>query len=62
MSPSTLTGYLTVNEAAEYTRMHRATIYRAVAANRIPYVRDPFTGRLRFKISELDDWMHGRKP
>jgi len=53
--------YLSYTDAAIYLGLSRKTLERAVAGNRIPYVRDPLTGRVRFKQSALDAWMSGRK-
>lgn len=57
---NTLAGYLSYTDAAAYLRLSRKTLERAVAANAIPYVRDPLTGRVRFHQPALDKWMAGR--
>ena len=61
MTNATASGYLTYNDAAMYLGLSRKTLERAVAANRIPYVRDPLTGRVRFHKPALDKWMAGRR-
>lgn len=51
--------WLSYNDAATHTGLSRKTLERAVAAGSIPYVRDPMTGRVRFRRDELDAWMRG---
>lgn len=53
--------YLSYESAARYLEVHRRTLERAVAANKIPYVRDPLTGRVRFRVDEIEAWLHGPK-
>lgn len=53
--------YLSYLDAAAYLGLSRKTLERAVAGNRIPFIRDPLTGRVRFHKDDLDAWMHGRK-
>lgn len=52
--------YLTYADAASYLRLGRTTLKQAVREGKIPYTRDPLTGRVRFARAELDDWMHGK--
>lgn len=51
-------GYLSYTEAATYLELSRKTLERAVKDHRIPYRRDPLTGRVRFLKSELDVWIN----
>ncbi len=46
--------WLTVNEAAAYLRLHRATFYRHYSEGQIPGYRLFGSGALRFKQEDLD--------
>lgn len=49
--------YLSVDEIAEYLGIKKDTVYKWVAAKRIPAHK---VGRLwKFKKAEVDDWIKG---
>lgn len=52
---SGLAGFLTIEEAAEYLRVSRWTLYKWAAEGRVPCLR---LGKLlRFERVRLDEWM-----
>lgn len=62
MTPQTLADrWMSYADAATYLDVSRKTLERGVASNRVPYHRDPLTGRVRFLKSEIDEWMHGKR-
>lgn len=46
---------MTADEIAEYLRVKRETIYAWVSDKKIPHLKP--NGELRFRRSEIDDWM-----
>ena len=46
--------YLSVREVARILRVHEASIYRAVSAGRLPYVRLNATGAIRIPAAALE--------
>lgn len=49
--------YMSADEAANYLGIARQTVYNKCSRSELPhYKRD---GLLRFKRSELDEWMRG---
>lgn len=50
-------GWMGYEGTADYLDTSRRTLERAVRQGKIPYHRDPLTGRVRFLASELDEWM-----
>ena len=50
--------YMTYEEAANYCRCERTTLYRAVKAGRLR-ASGPGTA-VRFHIDDLNEWMRGR--
>ena len=52
--------FLTAQEAAVYLDMELSSVYNYVHYNRIPFYKTA-TGKLRFKRSELDDWVFHEK-
>lgn len=50
--------WLTPEEAAGYLGTSRATIYKWVGAGSIPFHRIPGSSLIRFKIADLDEWIH----
>ncbi|GAB3429966.1 helix-turn-helix domain-containing protein [Actinophytocola sediminis] len=62
------TGWLTLDQAAEYTGRHRETVRRAA----VQFDRDPTKGLRgfqrkssacwRFKVEDLDRWVMGQAP
>lgn len=49
--------WLSVKEVAEYLGLKPATIYQYVAERRIPYHKVPGSQLVKFKASEVDEWM-----
>jgi excisionase family DNA binding protein len=48
---------LTARAAARYLGVGEPTLRRWVQGDHIPVWRDPVTGRQRFSVLELDDWL-----
>jgi excisionase family DNA binding protein len=46
---------MTINEAAEFLRISRSTIYKMVMNKSIPFIKLP--GRLLFDQEELQNWL-----
>lgn len=60
---SSVSHWLTVDEAAEYLRCPKSRIYSLVSARRIPFVKDG--SRTLFDRAELDTWLRnggGKRP
>ena len=51
---------LTVNEAAKYIRMGKATFYECINAGQISYFRPP-KGKILVDTADLDDWLRVSK-
>lgn len=51
--------YITAEEAAEYLGLSRQTIYNKCSLGQLPHYKSP-SGLLRFRRSELDEWMRGQ--
>jgi excisionase family DNA binding protein len=49
--------WLSVREVAEYLGLKPATIYQYVSERRIPYHKVPGSQLVKFKASEVDEWM-----
>ena len=49
--------WLTPDEAATYLGTSRATIYKWVGTNSIPFYRVPGSSLIRFKVADLDEWI-----
>jgi prophage regulatory protein len=53
--------FLSPNRVAELTSLHRASIYRKVAAGEFPAPIRVSERRIAFKESEVRAWMAGRE-
>lgn len=51
--------YLTVEEAAEYTRFTPGSVYNLVSERRIPYIKRE--GKVLFNKSSLSKWLQERE-
>jgi len=51
---------LTVDELAEYLRVHRSTIYRLVKARKLPAFR--IGSDWRFNREQIDEWRFRQNP
>jgi excisionase family DNA binding protein len=51
---ATATKVLTVNELAEYLRVHRSTIYRLLKKGQLPGFK--IGSDWRFNVEVIDDW------
>jgi excisionase family DNA binding protein len=49
---------LTVNEAAEYTRLSKPTLYRLTSTKKIPFLK--VGGKLLFKLDTLTAWLNSQ--
>ena len=49
--------WLTIDEAAEHTRLPKNTLYKLTAAGAVPHYKPG--NRLLFRRDELDDWIEG---
>ena len=54
--------WLDISQLAEYLNISKATIYKYVSLNRIPYHKIPGSSKLLFKRIEIDDWIEGKIP
>ncbi|MGB6553353.1 MAG: helix-turn-helix domain-containing protein [Candidatus Binataceae bacterium] len=54
MQSATVTKVLTVNELAEYLRVHRSTIYRLLKKGQLPGFK--IGSDWRFNVEVIDDW------
>ncbi|MFZ1889262.1 MAG: helix-turn-helix domain-containing protein [Candidatus Binataceae bacterium] len=54
MQTATATKVLTVNELAEYLRVHRSTIYRLLKKGQLPGFK--IGSDWRFNVEVIDDW------
>ena len=52
--------YMTINGLAEYIKLATGTIYNKIARNEIPYFK--IGGSVRFKKSEIDNWVKVLRP
>ena len=50
---------LTVEDLQTYLHISRQRVYKAVQCNEVPYIK--VKGILRFKKSEIDQWLEGNK-
>ncbi len=60
---SSVSRWLTVDEAADYLRCPKSRIYSLVSARRIPFVKDG--SRSLFERPALDEWLRkggGKRP
>ncbi len=46
---------LTINEASEYLRLSKPTLYRLTSTKKIPFLK--VGGKVLFKLQELTDWL-----
>lgn len=51
------TEWLSVKEVADYLGLKESTIYQYVNERRIPFYKVPGSSAVRFKRSEIDEWM-----
>jgi excisionase family DNA binding protein len=51
---------LTIDEAVQYIRMGKTTLYDCVNHARIPFFR-PSRGKILFDTADLDDWLRKSK-
>lgn len=51
------TRWMGVKEVSEYLGVKPATIYAYVSERRIPFHKVPGSQLLKFKASEIDEWM-----
>ena len=51
--------WLTPEEAAQYLRVSKSKIYKAIAEDRIPHHKLPDSNLVRLRISDLDEWIEG---
>ncbi len=58
-SPKNQDEYLTIDELCELTRLKKATIYAMRSRREIPAYK--FGRELRFRRSEIEDWMQTRR-
>ena len=49
--------WLTPEEAAQYLRVSKSKIYKAIAEDRIPHHKLPDSNLVRLRISDLDEWI-----
>ena len=49
--------WLSVQEMADYLGLKPATVYQYVSERRIPFHKVPGSSLVRFKLSEIDEWM-----
>lgn len=49
--------WLSVKEVSEYLGLKPTTVYGYVAERRIPYHKIPGSHILKFKLSEVDEWL-----
>ena len=55
--------WLSVHELAEFLGIKVSTVYSYVSSRRIPHHKVPGSQLVRFKVSEIDEWMDtGRVP
>ncbi len=52
--------YMTINGLSEYIKLATGTIYNKIARNEIPYFK--IGGAVRFKKSEIDNWVKVLRP
>ena len=50
--------FLTIDEAAEYTRLSKPTIYRLTSRKQIPFVK--VGGKVLFKFVRLEKWLESQ--
>jgi len=50
-------GYLTIDEAADYLKVKKNTLYKYTSQRKIPYYK-PEGKQVKFKKTELDKWMN----
>lgn len=60
--PETAERLLTVAEVCKMTAMHRATVYRHVAARKFPAPRQTGDNSVRWLLSEVVHWMRALPP
>jgi excisionase family DNA binding protein len=56
----TTSGLLTVNEVAARLRVSRASVYRLIAEQELPYIRlrsGPKRAPIRFREDEIERWL-----
>jgi excisionase family DNA binding protein len=58
-SPTAVEGFMGVEELTEYFTMSRSWIYNSVFSGKLPYFH--VGRRLRFKRSDIDEWMASRR-
>lgn len=49
--------WLSVKEAADFIGVKTSTIYAWISTRRIPYHKVPGSQLVKFRISEIDDWL-----
>jgi excisionase family DNA binding protein len=49
--------WLTVDQASSYLNVARATLYKWVYEGMVPYHKLPGSSLVRFRASELDEWV-----
>ncbi len=49
--------WISVKEVADYMGLKPATVYQYVSERRIPFHKVPGSSLVRFKVSEIDEWM-----
>ena len=49
---------MTINEAVEYTRLSKPTIYRLTSTKKIPFLK--VGGKVLFNLQELTDWLESQ--
>jgi excisionase family DNA binding protein len=54
---SAVTRWMSVKEVSEYLGVKPSTLYAYVSERRIPYHKIPGSQLVKFKASEIDDWM-----
>ena len=50
-------GWIDMNEICEYSKLSRSTIHRNIIMSKLKVSRA--TGKLLFKISDVDRWLNG---
>jgi excisionase family DNA binding protein len=58
---TTATQWLSVKEAAEYLGVKESTLYAWINQRRIPFHKIPGSHLVRFKVSDLIEWLESGK-
>lgn len=61
MESNALGEIMTVEEVAAYLKLSTGTIYNKVSKDEIPFLKVGNPGSLRFRRSEIDDWLESHR-